>query len=164
MNCKGDSRGYTIIELVIIITLLGLLSFVFGAFITESMDAWVFVKARENALGTSRYAIERMVTELRRIQKPNMIITSATSEVSFVDIEGGTVTFSQEATNLLRNSDILATGLVNGSGNGLRFTYLDVNGNPTPINQNIRSIRVWLKLNKFGQTMILESAAKVRNL
>ena len=159
-----NSKGYTFIELVIVISLLALLSFIFGAFITESMDAWVFIKARENALGTSRYAIERMVTEFRRIQKPNMIITSTTSEVTFVDIGAGTVTFSQEATNLWRNTDILATGLVSGSGNGLRFTYLDANGNSTSVKQNIRSIRVWLKLNKFGQIMILESAARLRNL
>lgn len=157
-----NSRGYTFVELVIVISLLALLSFIFGAFITESMDAWVFIKARENALGTSRYAMERMVTEFRRIQKPNMIITSTTSEVTFVDIGAGTVTFSQEATNLWRNSDILATGLV--SGDGLRFTYLDANGNSTLVKQNIRSIRVWLKVNKFGQIMILESAARLRNL
>lgn len=160
MNFKN--KGYTLIELVIIIAVLAVLSFVFGAFITESMDAWVFVKARENAMGTARYAMQRMVTEFRRIQKPNMIITSDDSEVSFVDIEAGTVTFSQEATNLRRNADILVTGL--DAGDGLLFTYLDADGNPTSVNQNIRSIRALLRVNKFGQTFILESAARLRNL
>ncbi|MBI5078655.1 type II secretion system protein [Candidatus Saganbacteria bacterium] len=159
---KSNKPGFTLIEAVVVISLLAIVSFGIGGFILTSMQNWMLTSGREAAVNNARNAMNRVTAELRRINKPANILTAASSKCAFVDISTQVITFEQSAANLLRNSDILAAGL--GSPEGLRFTYLDANGNVTAVTQDIRSIRVWLFLFSGGQSTTLESSARIRTL
>ncbi len=157
-----DKKGFTLIELIMVITILGVLSAGLAGFITTAMDSWVFIKARETALSYSRNSIERMVREIRRVKKPTNIITAATTECKFVDINYNTVCFSQEGTNLRRNNDIMTTGV--SSPEGLKFSYFNASMEAVILNQDIRFIKVRLYLKKGTQGVTLEDGARIRNL
>ena len=158
----SKKSGYTLIEMVMILTLIAILSFGMAVFIVNSMQAWILISGWESAVTTARKAMDRMVAELRRIKKPENILVYTTAEVQFLDIDANTVDFKQSGTNLLRNTAVLATGLA--SPEGLRFTYLNATGEVTGIKQDMRSIRVWLSLSSGAQRTTLESSARIRNL
>jgi prepilin-type N-terminal cleavage/methylation domain-containing protein len=160
---KGNnSGGFTLIETAIVISLLAVISFGIASFIMTSIQAWLLISQRDAVVGRSRTAMNRMVYELRRIKKPQNILTSEAAEVGFLDLDSQIVDFKQSGATLLRNADILATGLA--SPEGLRFTYLDATGEVTAVKQDMRSIRILLVLTSGTQLTTLESAARIRNL
>ncbi len=156
------SKGFTLIETVMVVALLAIIAFGMAGFIFSTMDAWVLISGRESAVTKARVGMNRMVSELRRIRKPENILVSATSEVQFIDLDVDVIDFNQDGSNLMRNTDILATGLV--TPEGLRFTYLGATGEVTGVKQDMRSIRVWLFISSGNQTTTLESSARIRNL
>lgn len=155
-------QGFTLIEAVMIITLLAVITFGMANFIVTLMRGWVLISSRDVAAGRGRAALNRMISELRRLKKPNNIITFTASEVRFLDVASQDIDFKQTGSNLYRNSDILATNLT--SPEGVRFTYLGSTGEVVAAKQDIRSIRVWLSLAAGAQGITLESSARVRNL
>lgn len=158
----NNRAGFTLIEAIMIFSLLGILAFGMSAFIIEALQGWVTVSTREAAIGNVRRAMDRMTGELRRINKPENIITMTSSQVQFLDLAGATTTFVQSGTNLLRNSDPLVTGLL--SPEGLHLTYLGSTGEVTAVKPDVRSIRIWLALGNGSRVATLESAARIRNL
>ena len=161
---KGN--GYTLIELILVIVVLGIISFTFAAFITKGIDAWVFVKTRDSAVGSARYAMNRVITEMRRIAGPESMIIMSQTERSFeaFDKDGNIiiVDFRQSGDVLYRNNDELVDGLLNPGG--IVFTYLDNEGVVTAVSSEVRSIRSKLSIEKHSQLVTLESAARIRNL
>ena len=157
-----EKKGFTLIETVVVFTLLAIIAFGIGSFIINAMRAWVFMSGRESAVSRARTAMNRMVAELRRIRRPQNILVSTTWECQFLDLAIDNIDFKQSGTSLLRNSDILATGLL--SPEGLRFTYLDATGEVISTKLDMRSIRVWLSLASGTQLVTLESSARIRNL
>jgi type II secretory pathway pseudopilin PulG len=162
MKSRKPKSGFTLIELTIIIAVLAIISFIVASIVTKAADAWVFVKARETALSQGRMAVERMVRELRAINKPVNIITATTTECEFINTTSATVNFRQSGSDLMRNSDILTSGLV--IPEGLRFTYYDANLNTTSTKQSMRYITIRLQLIRGSQDITLEDSARIRNL
>lgn len=156
------AKGYTLVEMVIVMLALAVFGLAFGAFITKGADSWLFVRSRENALGSGRLAMNRMTAEFRRIRTPSNIISMEAAACRFTDIDSVEVTFRQSGDNLYHNNDILAGGLLNPGG--LAFSYLDRTGLPTEIRADVRTIRIRLNLLKYAQVVTIEGSARIRNL
>lgn len=62
---KKNSLGFTILELIIVIIILGVMSVGIASFITLSTQTYLNVTERDNALGNARFVIERLSRELR---------------------------------------------------------------------------------------------------
>jgi hypothetical protein len=144
-----------------VVALIAIIAFGIGVFIVNAMQAWVLITGRQSALMSAQNAMNRMVSELRRVRKAQNILVWTASEVQFIDISVDNIDFKQDGANLLRNDAVLATGLP--TGEGLRFTYLGSTGEVVSQKQDIRSIRVWLQLRASGQRTTLESSARIRN-
>jgi len=158
-----NKPGFTLVESIIATVLLAILLVGLSTFLITTFRAWVIISGRDSAVTRARGAMNRVTAEIQRIKQPNNISTPlSSSTLTFQDISNVTVTFSQESTNLRRNSDILATGLA--TPEGLRFTYLGSAGDVVTVKQAIRSIRVWLSLSSGSQQTTLESSARIRNL
>lgn len=156
------TKGFTLIEVVIVISLLMVFSYNIGSFIFTATQSWLQISGREPTVNNTRVALNRMLLELRRIKKPQNITIFTTSECQFLDLDNQTIDYKQTGANLMRNADVMSTGL--STPTGLRFTYLDANSNQTATKQSIRCIRVWLSVLNSGRGITLESSARLRNL
>jgi len=154
-------KGVTLIETIVVIVLIGIISMVFAVYIREGFDAWAFISGQKGLAFETRAALYRTVREIKRINHNLGISTHTAQQITFVDIDNNTVTFSQEGTRLLRNSDILLENLKNPGG--LTFSYLDQNGNTAVYRENIYTVRLRLITLKGQNRFVIESAAALRN-
>ena len=153
-------RGFTLIEAIVVIVIIGIISFVFALYIREGFDAWRFLSGQKSIALSSRAAINRVVRELKRAKRNVNITTRTSKEVTFLDIYDETITFSQEGTTLFRNSDILLDNLQDPCG--LAISYLDKDGSQTAVKDEVQVIRVRLISKKDENRFIIESAARIR--
>lgn len=76
IKLRGNS-GFTLIELVLTITILGILSVGFIGFITLGTNVYTNISSRDVLVSDARFAIERLTREIRH-SLPNSIRTSDT--------------------------------------------------------------------------------------
>ena len=132
------SKGFTLIEAIITIVIVGILSSIAALIILEGVKASA---KEENLSGVhyqARIAMERMAREIRliRTQTAGDIPTMAATDLIFCDVTGKAVEFQLAGSVLNRRESAtcspLAWGgwntLASGGVNPLTFTYLDSTG------------------------------------
>jgi hypothetical protein len=150
------------VEMVITMTILAVLSIFLASFITTGVRSFLFIKLRGSALSQARTSTERMVREMRRINRPSSIVSAQATAFEFTTTASEQIKFWQSATDLKRNSDIMATDLV--TPEGLRFNYYDANKTVTAVTNSIRYITVKLQIRSGTTIVTLEDSARIRNL
>jgi len=161
-------RGFTLIELIIVISIVGVISGILGFVLLASVDAWTLKINRADMLWDGRLGMERMVRDIRQIRDLRGVITAGPSELRFIDANGDDITYRVNDAMLQRREDD-HTNILAGWVSGLNFTYYDVNGNEidlpmvNPDETDIRRIRINLNLTKNGKTLYLQSEVVPRN-
>ena len=135
-------QGFTLIEVIIVIVLMGILGGAIAPFI-YSLSQIVIVEYSLGGVNTqTRVAMERMSRELRVIRSNTSTdLTAGASSISFNTINGDAISFSLSSTNLMRNSQILASNV-----SDITFTYYDSSGATTATVTDMKFIRVDLTL------------------
>ena len=64
-SCKKNARGFTLIEVIVVIVVLSLLAVLGGRFVVESTTSYQSTQMRSRLVNTSRQAMERMSRQLR---------------------------------------------------------------------------------------------------
>ncbi|MFA5090847.1 MAG: prepilin-type N-terminal cleavage/methylation domain-containing protein [Candidatus Omnitrophota bacterium] len=154
-------KGFTLIELITVIVIIGIIIGMTAPFITTMLDAWVFNRTERDIVFSGRMSMNRMVREIRQIRNASSITTFTPTEFSFLKIDNTSITFGQSGNRLLFNSDELTNKLQNPGG--LNFTYLDENASITGLLNNIRMVRIRLILESGDSSLDLESLARFRN-
>ena len=161
-------NGFTLIELVVVISVVGIISTIVGSMLLGTIKAWTFKFNRNDILWDSRLAIDRMTREIRTIRNTTSVTTASSSQFRFIDAGNNDITYSMSSTNLNRTENG-AANLLAENVSSLVFTYYDTNGNtiavPTvsPAATNIRRVRINLTLTKNGENVYLRSEASTRN-
>jgi type II secretory pathway pseudopilin PulG len=153
-------RAFTLVEGILVIALAAIITMVIAVYIREGVVSWKSLTGQKDIALSSRAALARVTRELKRIKQNTNILTHTTTECRFLDVNENMVTFSQEGTSLLRNSDILLDDLKDPGG--LMFSYLDKDGTETAITNDMRTIRCRLVVQKDENRYVLQSAARVR--
>ena len=121
------SKGFTLIEIVITIVLIGILSGVAAMIIMQGVRAYSDEQSRSVVHYQARLAVERIAREARLIRSCADIngrpVINPSSTLSFTDINGNAVIFSVAGGNLSRGGDILAMGV-----NAQPFNFLNRSG------------------------------------
>ena len=81
------AHGFTLIELVVVITVMGILSVGAVAFITDASDGYASTVRRTELGSTMRLAAERMTRELRNALPNSVRVSGACLE--FIPVDGG---------------------------------------------------------------------------
>ena len=128
------SKGFTMVELVLVIALLGIIGTVTGYMLTESLKSYTLVAARNDSLADARRAIERIKSELRIATGIDSM--SATS-VQFDTTQENDIPYTLTGTDLKRSGNDIAKNV-----SAFTFTYFDAAGNVTATPANVRRIEL----------------------
>lgn len=163
-----NKRGFTLIELVIVITIVGIIAGVVGYILLATVQGWTFKVNRNDLLCDGRLAMNRMVREIREIKDLTSVVTASASQFRFIDIGNLDITYTLSSTNLNRTEDGTANLLASNVSN-LSFSYYDASGNTitiplvSPSSTDIRRVRINMTLAKNGGNVYLQSDSKPRN-
>ena len=113
----GPRAGFTIIELILTMLILGIIAAVVSQFALQGIRSYSTEQDRGNAHSQARLAVERVVREARSIRSCADIVGAAnpSATLSFTDVTGAAVVFSVAGGNLTRGVDTLAQGVTASS-------------------------------------------------
>jgi prepilin-type N-terminal cleavage/methylation domain-containing protein len=126
-----NSKGFTLIEIVITIVLISILSGVAALIILQGVRSYSAEGSRSNMHYQARLAVERMAREIRlvRSQTAADITTMNPTLIRYTDISGKQMGFRLNAGNIERTQDNAATWETLATGvTALAFTYLRQDG------------------------------------
>jgi prepilin-type N-terminal cleavage/methylation domain-containing protein len=122
-----QQAGFTLVELVLTIVLVGIISGVGAIVLRQGVSAFISEDARANVTNDGRLAIERMAREIRTIRSRTAgdLSTMTAATLTFVDIDGNpAITYTSGGGNITRNGTVLASG----DSASLAFSYFQQDG------------------------------------
>ena len=159
---RRGQEGFTLIELVITIVLVGIMAGIGALLIGEGTRAYISADVRADLTNQGRIAIERMAREIRQIRSRTSLdipgCCSATS-LSFNDIVGNAIVYDVAGNTVRRN----ATPLASGDAVSLGFTYYQSNGTPAVTAATVWVIQINLTVTKNGESQPLRIRVHPRN-
>lgn len=136
------NHGFTLVELLLSIAILGILAAVVGPVLGTGIRSYALTVNRKVALNSARLAVERITTETRLIATQNDIDTFTSSVFQFDLSTESNINYSLSGGSLQRSGVTLAN-----NATALTFTYLDANGISTATKANIQRIQIELSIN-----------------
>lgn len=120
----SNESGFTFLELVVVIALVGLIAGVMSQMFVWGVDMFDDSVSRKDTMPGGRIAVEFLIDDFRAIAESTDITSATTTSIQFDNIDSETITYSYSGGTLSRNSNTLADGL-----SDFQFTYTDVDGN-----------------------------------
>jgi len=131
---RRGEHGWTLIELVMVIVILGLLAAMGAGLLSSLFQSYFAARDITSSDGQARAAFERMTRELRQVRSATAadLDVASTAQVRFIDTDGNGVCFYRDAatSRLMRSADGPATACGTTSAQplsdfiaGLSFAY-----------------------------------------
>lgn len=139
--------GFTLIEVVIAMTLLGLVCVAIAPMIYQGIQGALIAKDRSTLDWSARESLMRLGREMYAVRSFSITTANATT-FTFTSNVGEAVTYTYDGVGdqLLRNSDVLAKNLTSFS-----FTYYDASGAVTAVTTSIRYIAATAQFSVNGR-------------
>lgn len=157
-----QQSGFSLIEFVIVIVILGLLAAMSALLLSQGFGAYLNSANMLDANSQGGLAIQRMSRDIQMIRSPADVTIATTNQLSFTDINNNTVAYSISGNNLIltRNgsAQTLATGV-----NNLTLTYYGANG-MTPPSTNAGYVKIALNITQNNVNYTLTTSVYPRNL
>ena len=161
-GARRRHEGFTLIELVITIVLVGIMAGIGALLLREGTRAYISADVRADLTNQGRVAIERMAREIREIRsRTNADIPGCCSAttLSFNDIAGNPIAYDVAGSTVRRN----LTALASGDAVSLSFTYYQSNGTPAVTAATVWVIQIDLTVTKNGESQPLRIRVHPRN-
>lgn len=168
---SGDDRrspplknGFTLIEMVLVITVVGVLAGAAAVAFDPVLDSWVLGQSRGQMSDTLGVALNRMAQEISQLRDAQSLTIASDSDIQFTDVNNNVIRYRLNGSQLLRNADVMARNV-----QSLTFSYWDVNNAvlaaPTlsPAATNLWRLSIRVSGAMGGQTVTLESQVRPRN-
>ncbi|MCM8784373.1 MAG: type II secretion system protein [Candidatus Omnitrophica bacterium] len=143
----NKKSGFTLLELVIVIALVGILALFLAEVIRRGVESWYFVMDKEELALQTPYVLTRLVRELRTA---NTVTSALGNTIVFKDYQNNTFNYALFGNVLYRNGSPLLDGVTNFS-----LQYY-------PSSSNIRMVTISLQRSKGAYSLSLQSGAKLR--
>jgi prepilin-type N-terminal cleavage/methylation domain-containing protein len=137
------SKGFTLIELIMVIVLSSILASIGSYVLLAGFKAWFANQNVMAANNQARMALERMTRDIHAVASAASITTATASQFTFTNIGGTSITYQRTGSQLMRNTQVLADNI-----SSLSFSYLDRNAATTAVLANIRYISISLVISQ----------------
>ncbi len=160
---KKFNSGFTLIETVMVIVIVGILAGGSSMYIKQVIDTWNFQNFLEEAVSQGRIALIRMTREIRQAIDLDVYSASQTN-FSFKDANDNIINYTISADNLYRGPDLLLSGVGN-----FTFSYynktnqLITSPELYPSKTDIKRIDIDFQVQSGSQTKRLRSQVWPRN-
>lgn len=151
--------GFTLIELVTVILIIGVLSVVVGKITFQGLQSFNVSQNTAEVDWQGYIALERMANDIHQIRSAASMTTIDTSQFTFIDYDGTTVQYTMSGNTVLRNSQTLASGI-----DSLTFAYLNENGVVTSTPSAVRYVGITLNLSQSNITTTLSTLVGTRGM
>lgn len=149
---KRKKNGFTLIELILTIIVVGIISSVSAKILLSGIDTYSFVTNMKDATQHARVAMDRMIAELMLVRQ-NDITYIGNERISFYDQSGTGTSFRKYTSTsgtggqptIARGSDFLA-----GRLGFIDFDYLKSDGTDATSILQLRKINVELSIDALG--------------
>jgi prepilin-type N-terminal cleavage/methylation domain-containing protein len=152
-------RGYTLVEMVVSITILGIIGLVCSGVILESMRVYSRTVPALDAGYKTDLALRTMKREIRDLQNTTSITSFGATAFSFKDSANNIIAYALSNGNLTRNGDLLAAGVTS-----LTFRYWQSDGNTASTAAKVHLIEVDLTVQNGDQSSRARTQIFPRNL
>lgn len=172
-----NTKGFTLIEMIMVITLLGIIAAIIAIPLYQGARGWFAATTREGITQSGRIGIERMEREMRNTARTAAnapcISTAGGSQVVFSYL-GGDLTTCDSIEFSLSGSIIQRITRVGGvvtetadladNVSNLTFIYYDANNVSGASAANTRRISIEIESTKSGETMQKYSEVYLSNM
>ncbi|HHH42623.1 MAG TPA: type II secretion system protein [Gammaproteobacteria bacterium] len=172
MQCRGQN-GFSLMEMVIVLTMLALLAAVAGPYLANGVRAYNDTSSSVHTLGKLRAASERLVREIREIGNNGTYqvftpVSAPNSSLRFTKTDTETVTIDTSASLLRLGYASINTGIAYTLSDELAslvFRYWQADGVTAATgNADLAIIEFELVLNHAGNNYAQRSRVALRNL
>ncbi len=157
---RKNSKGFTLIELILVIVLLGIVSIALTSAFVPTAQISVTVDTRKEALQNTRLAMERMLREIREARSITAGFTA--TSLTFTNPANGTITYSWSGTALdpLQRSAVDLACCVQS----LALTYLQKSGAAAVTPAQVWRIQADLQVRVGNETVQFRSEVNPKNV
>jgi prepilin-type N-terminal cleavage/methylation domain-containing protein len=163
------ARGFTLIEIIVVIVLVGILATIAATIIMQGISAYSGGESRSNAHYQARFAMERMAREIRLMRSSTAadIPTMTGTTLRYNDINGLQMGFRLNGGNIERTEDnavswqTLATNITGPGGN--IFTYLDKGGAATAAPASLWLVQIQFTATQNAESIYMQTTVHPRN-
>lgn len=161
LKVRFDQRGFTMVELVIVIVLVGVIAMTASILIGQAAKTYQSSDNYSAISNQGRLALEMMAREIRLLRSPADITSScaaATTALNFTDTNGTPVTYSFAGSTLSAGGVPLADNLT-----AFTITYYDKSNSPTNICGSAWSIAVSLTAAQGSDSLTMRTRIHPRS-
>lgn len=144
---KNKKLGFTLLELIIVIVLVGIVVFFLAGIIQQIVESWYFVVDKEELSIQAPYALNRLVRELRTA---NTVTSALSNSITFRDYQNNVYMYYLSNGVLYRNGKEILDGITNFS-----LQYY-------PSSSNIERVIINLERSKGAYILPLRTGVKLR--
>jgi len=170
MRRPRSSRGFSLIELVVVIVLMGFLAAVSANLIADTFTASYTTTNNAASGSVARYAAERITREVREMAYGTTggytISTWTSTSLSFTKQDGTVVTITSSGGTLTLRYTAIGTAQTLATGvTSFAFAYLDQLGATTTDAEDVRYVQVTMSVqnSSTGNTDSIRTRIFLRN-
>lgn len=135
MKFRKRQRGFSLIELIMVIVIMGIVSVIVSRILFQSFKTFIVSQNISDIDWQGLLSMNNFTNDVHNIRSANDITTISSSSFSFVNMSGTAITYQLSGSTLQRNSLTLASGV-----SGIAFAYYDKNYAVTATPANVRYI------------------------
>jgi prepilin-type N-terminal cleavage/methylation domain-containing protein len=158
-------RGFTLVEAVIVIVLVGIMAALGGLMLTTAFRSYLLGRDISVADAHGRVAVERMVRELAAARSATAgdLNIGVANEIAFTDTGGTVIHYARAGNQLTRDENGGPARLLADNVTALTFTYWDRNGAATAVVANVYYVGVAFTVSTADYNGNLRTTVQPRN-